>query len=612
MVDPWGATNEAVRNLNDTFNNIRIQDRQSRMDDINTQVARQQLAMGDIKLAESQRQADDVTSLRAKLAGAQPTTTTTLTPPRVNAGTPAQMLGVGITPGSKYLDNLPAVAPKASLEADMQAAGLADVPQGPEFSLQQPSASPAVQAYNSGRVQTTTTPPDPFAIAAKYWSDRGEFDKARAVMDAGKAHAEEQGNMAAVGSDNFTNYYTKIAKASLSKTQSDQIEKGLTTIAALAKEGPQYLKLAEPSIQLIPGFEKFSADAVIIDPNKRFVSFDAGNDQKVIVDNQNPKEWKLEKKDPVTDLQIAIKGFDETHPNATAQQRADFVKKHELDMAKAKRQVIVNNPTNNGGGGTLPGGAAGPINEQGVNPAALQGLDPGRQMLIKKIANYEIPIPNSRSKEGIALLSRVSLYDSNFDNQKYPIRQALRVSFTSGPDAKNITSLNTAIHHLDQLDRSSTDLGNRSMPLWNSIANKFEAATGDPKLIKVANDLNAVKGELAATFKGTGATDQEIKAWTGGFSSSSSPAQFKASIQEGVKLLQGRLDALIDKYQTGMGTTKDLQILSPKSIETLRRIGVDVERYKAYAKGGSNGTRASGLTSDAQSGGRPSLDQIFK
>jgi len=337
---------------------------------------------------------------------------------------------------------------------------------------------------------------------------------------------------------------------------------------------------------MIPGFETFSADSVTVDPNKRFTSIDAGNGQTIIIDNQNPKDWKLEKKDPVSDLQIAISGFKSSNPNANPQQVADFVKKHELDMAKAKRQVIINNPT---GGGNIPGGVSGPLNSQGVNEGALQGLDPGRAALVKKIANYEIPIPNSRSKEGIALLSRVSLYDPTFDNQQYALRNGIRKSFTSGPDAKNITSLNTAVHHLDQLDKSFSDLGNRSMPMWNTIANKFEAATGDPKLIRVVDDLNAVKGELASTFKGTGATDQEIKAWETGFSSSSSPAQAKASIQEGVKLLQGRLDALIDKYQTGMGTTKDLQILSPKSIHTLEKLGVDVERYKAFAKGGGDG-----------------------
>jgi hypothetical protein len=288
-----------------------------------------------------------------------------------------------------------------------------------------------------------------------------------------------------------------------------------------------------------------------------------------------------------------------------AQGILDAIQQREIELAKAKRQVIVNNPAGRAGS-TPVGGMVGPLNAQGVNPNALQGLDPGRQALIKKIANYEIPIPNSRSKEGIALLARVSLYDPSFDNQQYAIRQSLRKSFTSGPDAKNITSLNTAVHHLDQLDNSFTALGNRAMPAWNYVANKFESGTGDDKLIKVVNDLNAVKGELAATFKGTGATDQEIKAWQDGFSSSSSPAQGKASVREGVKLLQGRLDALIDKYQSGMGKSVDIPILSPKSLHTLEKLGVNVDRYKALG-GDTNSNAANGSISDLQAAAQAEL-----
>lgn len=611
-IDPWGGFNDANAQLNNTLVNVRNQNRQDSLDALNAQAARQSLAMGGIQLQNVQRQQNDALSLRQQLAGLSPTSTTTLTPP-VQSASPAQTLGVNnVITGNygqgstDYTNDSNIAGLKANVAANPQMAALSGsdqrlaamqaqtpviTPANNQIAPETITPSPEVQAYNAGNVQTTTTTPDPFAVAAKFWSDRGEFDKAAAVMQAAKQHAEEQGNMAAVGSNNLTNYYTKIAKASLSATQSKQIESGLTTIAALAKEGPQYLKMAEPSIQQIPGFEKFSADSVSVDPSKRFSTIDMGGGQTVIIDALNPKDWKLEKKDPVTDLQIAVKGFDEANPNATAQQRAAFVKAHELDMARAKRQVIVNNPTNPAmAGGSMGGGAAGPLNSQGVNESALQGLSPSMAAYVKKVANYEIPLPNPRSKEGIALAGRVALFDPEYRADNFQLRNSVRKSFTSGKDAQNITSLNTAVHHLDQLDNSMTALGNRSMPLWNTLANKFEAATGDPKLIRAANDLNAVKGELAATFKGTGATDQEIKAWEGGFSSSSSPAQAKASIQEGVKLLQGRLDALIDKYQAGMGTTRDLQILSPKSIQTLQKLGVDVDRYKAYAKGGSNGT----------------------
>ncbi len=401
-IDPWGGFNDANAQLNNTFTNIRQQDRQARLDDLNAQAARQSLAMGGIQLENAQRQQTNAADLRAQLASVRPTSTTALTAPAPASVNPAQSLRVSnVVTGDYGQGNAQPAQPLiGSLAEGMQSAGLAEPPavDASKFpSEAQPAASPAVQAYNAGNVRTTTTTADPFAVAAKFWTDRGEFDKARAVMEAAKEHAQEQGNMAAAGSGDLTNYYTKIAKASLTAQQSKQIESGLTTIAALAKEGPQYLKMAEPSIKQIPGFENFTADAVSVDPSKRFSTIDMGN-QTVVIDALNPKDWKLERKDPVSDLAIAVKGFDSTHPNATAQDRADFVKAHELEMSKAKRQIIVNNPTGGSTGSAMgAGGAAGPLNAQGVNESALQGLSQGMAAYVKKVANYEIPIPNPRS-----------------------------------------------------------------------------------------------------------------------------------------------------------------------------------------------------------------------
>jgi len=268
------------------------------------------------------------------------------------------------------------------------------------------------------------------------------------------------------------------------------------------------------------------------------------------------------------------------------------IKRMQTDDVEQKR---AGRAVTNIGSPSMTAGNMGPVNEQGVNPAALQGIDAGTQSLVKKMANYEIPLPSSRTKENLALLKRVAAYDPSFDAQLYPLRQKLRNSFTSGPDAKNITSLNTAIHHLDNLNTAIDALGNSPVPIWNKVANMASSASGSPKLTRVINAKNAVEGELASVFKGTGATDQEVKAWDKGFSTSGSPAQLKeGGVKEAVKLLEGRLDALIDKYQTGMGTTKDLQILSPKSLSTLKKLGVDVERYKAFAKGEGSQQQQSG------------------
>lgn len=177
MIDAFAGSNAAFANLNDTFKSIRQEDRQAKLDDLNAQSARQQLAMGNLKLNEAQRQTDDAASLRAKLAGVQPTTETTITPAKVDAGTAAQMLGGSVAPGSQYL-NTPQTAPNP-LQGEMQAAGLAEPPQvdASQFPAEsQPKASPTVQAYNEGRVQTTTREPNYYKVIIQHAKETGNTE----------------------------------------------------------------------------------------------------------------------------------------------------------------------------------------------------------------------------------------------------------------------------------------------------------------------------------------------------------------------------------------------------------------------------------------------------
>jgi hypothetical protein len=76
-------------------------------------------------------------------------------------------------------------------------------------------------------------------------------------------------------------------------------------------------------------------------------------------------------------------------------------------------------------------------------------------------------------------------------------------------------------------------------------------------------------------FKGTAGTDQEIKKWLENISSSDSPEQINASIDEAIELLGSRLYALRDQYERGLGKPKDFKFLSAKSDELLRKIGAD-------------------------------------
>jgi len=569
----------------------------------------QQAQLMDMQLTEAKRQADDRAALRQQLASAQPETTGTITPAAPTQELASDRLGLAAAPGAQYLPNPlkpPTPAPlTGSLESEMQNNGLAEkpAPDASGFNIPQEPVSDSVQAMQDGRLNIKTTQPNYAGIALQHYMSTGNLEAANVLKQQIVAQAKSVTDVSGNANDGLkimnealgTNY-------SVMKTPAFQLMKNGDEVTGILDEGTM-------KTDMLKGMSL--SDAM----HKNLVPVSLGGASpivsKFLAETPNPtaqQVWDLANKNgiPLKTIEPII-----TRIQASQNEQGRFDRQQKQQEHSDARFAATLAAKNSGAGSNMGGGAQGPLNAQGVNEGALQGLSPSMAAYVKKVANYEIPIPNPRSKEGIALAGRVALFDPTYDTQQYPLRQAVRKSFTSGKDAANITSLNTAIHHLDQLDKSVDELNNSWSPKWNAIANTWESSfMGDPKFKKVINDLNAVKGEMSTTFKGTGATDQEIKAWDKGFDVNGSPAQLKeAGVQEGVKLLQGRLDALIDKYQTGMGKSIDIQILSPKSLTSLEKLGVNVDRYKAIATTSNNPT-ASGQT--APSDGRPSLESIFK
>jgi hypothetical protein len=208
-VDPWGGYNDSVNNLNNTLVNVQNRNRQSALDDLNAQTARQSLAMGNIQLEDAQRRQADTADLRSQLAGVQPQTTTTITPAKANSGTAAQMLGVGVAPGAQYLTPhaAPTTAPTTGLEGDMQQAGLAEAPTtAPDasgFNLPQESASPTVQAYNEGRVQTNTKTEaqQKMEILTQHAIKTGDYDQITKAINLDSIMAKHKAELESGGGD---------------------------------------------------------------------------------------------------------------------------------------------------------------------------------------------------------------------------------------------------------------------------------------------------------------------------------------------------------------------------------------------------------------------------
>jgi hypothetical protein len=221
------------------------------------------------------------------------------------------------------------------------------------------------------------------------------------------------------------------------------------------------------------------------------------------------------------------------------------------------------------------------------NEAALDGLDEGHKEIVKKLSEYKMPLPSGFALKAPfwqSILERTALYDPSFDATQYNVRLGVRKDFTAGKSSQNIRSLNTAIAHLDTLKDKADELKNSDIPLWNEIANRSLTAVGDKRVVGFENAATAVESELASVFKGTGATDQEIKQWRQNIKNIQSPAQIDESIGTAVQLLGGRLGALQNQYEMGMGKPLDFQILSDKSRQILKKRGFNLGQFEQKKK----------------------------
>lgn len=224
------------------------------------------------------------------------------------------------------------------------------------------------------------------------------------------------------------------------------------------------------------------------------------------------------------------------------------------------------------GSNTTAPGSNGPLNpvgfdsNGGIDATAqkqfLGTLPPPIASLVQGLINYTAK-PPANTKAGQKLNALAHQADPSYDESQYNIRQKLTLDYTSGQTGKNVQALNTAVNHLVDLSKNFPNLPNSDLTKYNTFADWYNSNVGKGDVTKVITDLNAVTGELAKVFKGTGATDEEIKNLKQGITLNSSPAQFKAFIEEATSLLGGRLDALNQTYENSVGKAFPRSFLTP-------------------------------------------------
>ncbi len=211
--------------------------------------------------------------------------------------------------------------------------------------------------------------------------------------------------------------------------------------------------------------------------------------------------------------------------------------------------------------------------------AFLATLDAPRAATIKAIVEgREAPPTGMALKTPYfqQLMQDVAQYEPGFDLTRWQQRAATRKEFSAGgpnSPAGAITAGNTAIQHLGHLSDAAEALGNRSIPLWNSIANTFETQTGDPRVTNFEAVRNKYVEEATKFYRGTGGSEADLKRDIDNLSTASSPQQLREAINQHVQLMQSKINALQDRWRQGMGPNAgDFPIIQAESQKALDRI----------------------------------------
>lgn len=172
---------------------------------------------------------------------------------------------------------------------------------------------------------------------------------------------------------------------------------------------------------------------------------------------------------------------------------------------------------------------------------------------------------------------------------QFGVEKKVQEEFTSGDAAKNLTAFNTAIEHANQLKQAADALDNGDARGLNKIGNTLGYQFGSDKTTNFGVIKSALSGEISKVFKGGQATDAEIKDVQQPFDAANSPAQLKGAIDNAVRLMNSKRDALKQQYQSGaqgkpnFGNSGGLSVQAPNGKTYTFKDQASLDNFKKAA-----------------------------
>ena len=143
--------------------------------------------------------------------------------------------------------------------------------------------------------------------------------------------------------------------------------------------------------------------------------------------------------------------------------------------------------------------------------------------------------------------------------------------FASGEASRKVRANNTALNHLETMDKLAGDLANNDIRIVNAASNAFAKATGSSPPANFDAAKQIVANEVMKAVVANGGTGAEREEAGNNIKSSNSPKQLRDVLNTYRDLLGGQLSSLQLQYETGSGRKDFENKLTPAARDVVKK-----------------------------------------
>lgn len=204
-------------------------------------------------------------------------------------------------------------------------------------------------------------------------------------------------------------------------------------------------------------------------------------------------------------------------------------------------------------------------------------LTPGTQSLIKTVGEYratpaELTSSFGGGRQKQELVKAVQAFYPKWSDAVYDQRHRSLIDFTdpNGVNGQTIAATRQGIEHTDELTSSIDAVSNktisgpfgRQIPVLNAPMNNImQYVGGDPDILALKQNINAVSEEMTKSWGGARAGEARLKNWRDTMSATNSPQGWSGLLSKTAKLWQEAANTRESMFSLAMGGQKMQDVL---------------------------------------------------